>query len=93
MIAAPGKVLVTNLDLPVAGDIYFFDVPENTCHFTAIARNKSIIKLSYDDQHEYITVPAGCGYYDTNLKYNGAISFISSAPNETVEIVCWYGQP
>lgn len=93
MIAAPGKVQVSNIDLPTAGNIYFFDVPENTCHCDLIARNKSTLKVSFNDQHEYITIPGGAGYAFTNVKYNGAISFISSANNEVVEIVCWYGQP
>ncbi len=51
MIAAPGKVQVSNFLLPVANDIYFFDVPENTCHLTLQARNQSTLKVSFNDQH------------------------------------------
>ncbi len=91
MIAVPREVQISNFDLPVAGEIYFFDVPKNTCHFTIIARNKSKLQISYNDLHEYITIPAGCGYYENSTIFNGTISLISSKDNEVAEIVCWYG--
>ncbi len=93
MIAAPGRVQVTNLPLPSANTLYFFDVPQDTSAFTLKARNNSTIKLSFNDFSDYITIPGGAGYYETNLKFNGAITFISSANNEVMEIVCWYGTP
>ncbi len=92
MIAAPGKVQVTNLPLSVANTLYFFDVPQDTTHITLIARNKSTLKLSFNDATDYLTLYGGMGYCESNLKFNGAISLISSADNEVAEIICWYGQ-
>lgn len=93
MIAAPGRVLLSNFPLPSANTLYYFDVPKDTTHLTLKARNGSTIKLSFNDDPTYFTLGPRWGYYEQNIKFNGMIGFISSADNEVMEIICWYGTP
>ncbi len=92
MISAPGRVLVTNLALPLKDTLYFFDAPIDTTHFLIKARGTATIQFSFNDLHEYFTLKPGVGYYEQNVKFNGTFSFISSIDNETMEIITWYGQ-
>ncbi len=92
MIAAPGRVQIANVPLPLKDTLYFYDVPQDTTHVTLKARNNSTIKLSFNDDTEYLTLHPNTGYWEENIKFNGALSFISSTDNEVMEIICWYGQ-
>lgn len=91
MIQAPGKVSIVNVTLPLANNLYFYDVPQDTCHFLVKSRNGSNIKMSFNDESDYITLNRGTVYYEQNLRFNGALSFISNQDNEVMEIICWSG--
>lgn len=91
MYNAPGKVQIDNIELPLANNLYFYDVPQDTCHFLVKSRNGSNVKLSFNDEYRYVTLNRGMVYYEQNVRFNGALSFISNQDNEVMEIICWYG--
>lgn len=92
MFDPPGKVVVINLDLPLAGIEYYTDLPVYTTHLTIQTRGKSSVKVCFtagESNTKYFTLKYGGCYSDQFLRASQKIYAQGTQDGEVLEIIAW----
>jgi len=83
---------IYNVTATLAGTEYSQALTASTKQITVRVRGSATLKVAFDlgdTATNYITIPSGCTYNDSNLNFSGTIYFASSKAAQIVEILEW----
>ncbi len=83
---------IYNVDVFTAGVELSQLLPADTKNFIIKSRNKGELKLAYSlggTGIDYITIPRGCSFVDSNFYASVTIYFQSTKPGDVIEIVAY----
>jgi hypothetical protein len=91
-IATPANQTIRNVSVSSANTEVSQSLSSGTKQFMIRVRGNAILKLAFrssESATNYITVPMGCSYFESDVDFTGTLYFQTNKASQVIEIVEW----